>query len=185
MMLKTKNFYLRPFQESDLNALYDLIKNGEIFDVVSPDFSEEKAKIILDILIESWKNLEFIKLAAFKNDSNEFVGYGGFELLADLLDIKELAPENDLIKSSGDLEFGIRVHKKFSGKGYGSELTAAICDWAFKEFPIKRIVALTNLENVAPQEILRKTGFLYAGNINSQKYGKEMICFIKDAEQQQ
>lgn len=181
MMIKTKNFYLRPFQESDFDALCDLFKNSEL----SADFPEEKVKILLDNFIKSWKNLEYLKLAAFTNDGDKFAGYGGFELLTDLLDIKELAPEDGLIKSSGDLEFGGRMHKDFLGEGYATELTGAICDWAFKEFPIKRIVSLNELQNVAPQEVILKNGFKYAGNINSQKYGKELLCFIKDADQQQ
>lgn len=163
---------------------------------MSADFSEEKAKKILDRFIRSWQNLGFTKFAIFTNDSEELVGYAGFELLHDIENNRNPLPENEFNKnikkfagedyqeSSGDLELGYRLHKKFWGRGYASELAGSLCAWAFKTFPINRIVAVTELLNVASQKVLLKNGFEYVGKVNSKKYGEELFYFIKNPDEE-
>ncbi|MES2961165.1 MAG: GNAT family N-acetyltransferase [Pseudomonadota bacterium] len=183
MILKTKNFYLRPFQESDFDAWCEWVKSSEAIDYLSADFSEEKAKKILDKFIKSWQDFGFTKFAIFTHDSEELVGYAGFALLDDLeinKNIRKFAYKDDQ-EFSSDLELGYRLHKKFWGKGYASELAGALCTWAFKKFPINRIVAVTELLNIASQKVLLKNGFEYVGKVNSKKYGEELFYFIKES----
>ncbi len=191
MILKTKNFYLRPFQEGDFDAWCGWVKSSEAIDYLSADFSEEKAKKILDKFIKSWQDFGFTKFAVFTNDGEELVGYAGFALLDDLEINENQLPENEFNKNirkfagkdnqefSSDLELGYRLHKKFWGKGYASELAGELCAWAFKKFSINRIVAVTELLNIASQKVLLKNGFEYVGKVNSKKYGEELFYFIK------
>jgi RimJ/RimL family protein N-acetyltransferase len=44
------------------------------------------------------------------------------------------------------------------GKGYVSEATRAIIDWAFQQQSIYRVYATTDIENVASQRVLEKVG---------------------------
>jgi len=196
MILKTKIFYLRPFQESDFDAWCNWVKNSEAIDYLSADFSEEKAKKILDKFIKSWQDFGFTKFAVFTNDGEELVGYAGFALLDDLEINENPLPENEFNKnikkfagkddqeSSGDLELGYRLHKKFWGQGYASELAGALCTWAFKKFPINKIVAVTELLNIASQKVLLKNGFEYVSKVNSKKYGEELFYFIKNPDEE-
>ena len=99
MILKTKNFYLRPFQEGDFDAWCGWVKSSEAIDYLSADFSEEKAKKILDKFIKSWQDFGFTKFAVFTNDGEELVGYAGFALLDDLEINENQLPENEFNKN--------------------------------------------------------------------------------------
>lgn len=49
------------------------------------------------------------------------------------------------------------------GKGYVSEATRAIIDWAFQQDSIYRVYATTDVENVASQRVLEKVGMQCEG----------------------
>jgi RimJ/RimL family protein N-acetyltransferase len=49
------------------------------------------------------------------------------------------------------------------GKGYVSEATRAVIDWAFQQQSIYRVYATTDVENVASQRVLEKVGMQCEG----------------------
>ncbi len=49
------------------------------------------------------------------------------------------------------------------GKGYVTEATRAIIDWAFQQDSIYRVYATTDVENVASQRVLEKVGMQCEG----------------------
>ena len=55
-------------------------------------------------------------------------------------------------------ELGYWLAEPHWGKGYVSEATRAIIDWAFQQPSIYRVYATTDVENVASRRVLEKVG---------------------------
>jgi len=179
--IETQNFYLRPFNKDDFDMFYEWAVTGEAITINKPDDLKDR----LNRFIALYNDLGFTKFAVFYKETNDFVGYCGFELLYDASN-KFVHPlqENELTKKMkqfagknyqnhyGDLELGYRLHKNYWNKGYATEVSKAVCDWAFDRFPIDRIVAFTNPDNIGSQRVLEKVGFQYIQNVDMHGYDR-------------
>ena len=71
-------------------------------------------------------------------------------------------------------EFGYIFNPKFHKKGYGSESSAALIEYAFKNYNTLRIMARCNPENPASWKLSEKIGFRREGHF------KQCDSFRKD-----
>lgn len=58
---------------------------------------------------------------------------------------------------------GYGAARAYWGKGYVSEATRAIIDWAFQQPSIYRVYATTDVENIASRRVLEKVGMQCEG----------------------
>lgn len=59
------------------------------------------------------------------------------------------------------MEIGYGLHPEHCGREYVTEAANLICDYLFQRYPIEKITAHTNLDNIGSQRVLQKTGFHY------------------------
>ncbi len=60
----------------------------------------------------------------------------------------------------GQIEFGIRIwDRSYWGRGYGSEITGLLCDWAFEHTNVDVIVLKTPTTNLRAIRCYTKCGF--------------------------
>jgi len=93
--------------------------------------------------------------------SYETLGYGFY-----LLKLKETGTPVGicgLIRRDflNDADIGFALLPEYEGKGYGYESSNAVLRYAIQELGMKRIVAITDSENVASQKLLEKLGLKY------------------------
>ncbi|TDT51607.1 RimJ/RimL family protein N-acetyltransferase [Enterobacter sp. AG5470] len=62
-------------------------------------------------------------------------------------------------------EVGFLFAPQAQGKGYGRESLKAVCDYAFSEGGIRRLVATVTSGNIASRRLLEKTGFILEGEL--------------------
>ncbi len=72
-------------------------------------------------------------------------------------------------------ELGYIFNPKFHKKGYGSESSLALVEYAFKNYKAHRIMARCNPENPASWKLLEKIGFRREGHF------RECGSFRKDS----
>jgi len=60
---------------------------------------------------------------------------------------------------NGEVELGAGTLDGFMNRGYMTETTKLLCDYALKNMPVKNIIANCSPENVASQRTLEKCGF--------------------------
>jgi RimJ/RimL family protein N-acetyltransferase len=98
--------------------------------------------------------------------------------------------DNQLI---GMIELRIRDHKADLGyvlargywnKGYMTEATKAVVDWALAQKEIYRVWAVCDVENIASARVLEKTGMKYEGllrrwliHTNTSKEPRDCFCY--------
>ena len=67
---------------------------------------------------------------------------------------------------SGEVELGYSFLKNFWGKGYASESVKGGLEYAFSRLKLSSLVAITQVENIASQKVLLKSGFTQLEDIN-------------------
>lgn len=65
----------------------------------------------------------------------------------------------DVPSTSGEVEIGYGLGKKFEHNGYMTEAVKAMCDWALEQNDIAHVIAETEVGNTASQNILKRCGF--------------------------
>lgn len=72
-------------------------------------------------------------------------------------------------------ELGYSIERKYWNKGIGTEMAAAMVDYAFKEMNANKVVAVTVIENIGSQRVLEKAGFTKMENLV--RDGEELAYF--------
>lgn len=72
---------------------------------------------------------------------------------------KRLGVTGYIHRDSGCAEVGFLFAPDAQGQGYGTESLQAVCDYAFREGGIKRLIATVTAGNLASRSLLEKVGF--------------------------
>lgn len=64
----------------------------------------------------------------------------------------------------GEVSVGYAVLPAFEGRGYASEMTAALVDWALAQPRVERVIAETEWAHPASVRVLSKLGFVRSGS---------------------
>ena len=79
------------------------------------------------------------------------------------MDFKDVPDDN------GETEIGYGLGEAFTHQGYMTEAVQALCDWAMRQPMVKHIIAETETDGYASQNILERCGF--------QKYQQGETCW--------
>ena len=60
---------------------------------------------------------------------------------------------------NGEVEIGYGLGKRFEHNGYMTEAVDTICKWALRQNGIVHVIAETDVDNFASQNILKRCGF--------------------------
>jgi len=64
----------------------------------------------------------------------------------------------------GEVEIGFSILSAWKGRGYATELTSALVDNAFVDLSVQKVIAHTTAQNIASINVLKKAGFVCAGD---------------------
>lgn len=157
-MLATHRLNLRQWELDDADFVFDLYSRWEVqrFIGLVPRIMEDPAEAIERISV--WRGLQHpvhgiwaVEIAA----TNQLVG---------ILLLKPIPASGKSmpLQPSGDTEIGWHFHPDYWGNGYASEAAAAVLAHAFQS-GLQKIVAVTNPENHASQEVCRRIGMTHSG----------------------
>lgn len=84
-------------------------------------------------------------MPAYLKSDDSFIGWGGLKKL----------------DRTEHIELGYRLDKPYWGKGFATEIAKGIVNYAKGHLTIAQLVAVTDLNNLASQQVLSKVGFSY------------------------
>src|SRR3990167_10800322 len=148
IFLETKKLILKMPQLSDLDNLAILRSDLEVMKNTGYGVTQtkEQVKEYLDFAISYQEKNGMGFCLVFEKESGSFIGEAGlFHLLFD--------------DTQSEIELGYHLHKKFWGKGYGTELAKALVHWGFQHLSTNKLVSTTYPDNVASQKVLKNAGF--------------------------
>jgi RimJ/RimL family protein N-acetyltransferase len=144
MILQTARLILRPFAESDLDRIVDLMANEEFMKFSMGPMTREQAARFLQKVI-GWNRAGLpSQFAMIDRETGRLIGYCGF-----------LHQEVDGAK---EIEIGYRLHPDFWNRGLATETAHAVRDHAFRDLQLERVISLIHPDNHASRRVTEKNG---------------------------
>ena len=145
--LHTKHLLIRPWKVTDAEALYTQAHNPIIGKRCgwNPHKSVDESREIIEVVLS--------KSHSFAICLANNIPIGSIGLL--------LQGESNLPVSENEAEIGYWLGEDFWGKGYVTEATLRVLQYAFDELHLTQLWASAYKENIASQRVLEKCGFRY------------------------
>ena len=144
MIIKTKDFVLRPPKKEDVNSLWENYNDSDVArNMVTMETEKEFKKEFLELLKKKDKT------------SDRFVIVIGGNAVGKIA-LREIVPKLKGTVSSW-------IGKNYRSKGIMTKANILACDYWFDKYGIRRIEARTREYNKAAQRSLEKSGFKLEG----------------------
>lgn len=134
------------WNKMDVAEAIELWGDNEVTRYIGGPFSIDKIKARLSIEIENHFKHKIQYWPIFLKINGAFAGCCGLRPYKDQLNV---------------LETGCHLCKNYWGKGFASEATKRVLEYAFNELKIKMVVAGHNPNSIRPKITLTKLGFSY------------------------
>lgn len=161
----TARLILRPFTMADIEALFEIVNEPDIFKFFPSKsaWTLEKCERYINYQTQHWENLGYGHWAVTLAESDQLLGWCGLEFLPD----------------TKEIEVGYLLSKPFWNKGYATEAAMASVQFGKKDIRLQEIIGLTDPLNFASQRVLEKCGLAFT---RKQVYfGMEMFRFSTQA----
>ena len=162
-MLTTARLALRPFAANDVNDLLAMDGDERVMRTIGsglPGRTREQCTQALErMLAFAATHAGYGLLHASRCDDRAFVGGCGLYPL----------PDTD------DVEIAYRLPYGCWGRGYATEMAAAVLAHGFAALNLARVVGVTHLDNAPSQRVLEKIGMRAEGT--AVHYGRTMRVF--------
>jgi RimJ/RimL family protein N-acetyltransferase len=152
MRLETERLYLVPLTARQLRLWVDNIQDLEK-ELDCSYQAEPMEGMFLDIV-----NGQAEKTAS---DEANYL-YHSFWFLVRKADraVVGSADFKDVPDANGEVEIGYGLGKQFRNSGYMTESVKAMCEWALKQKGVAHVIAETDVDSPASQNILKRCGFV-------------------------
>lgn len=107
-----------------------------------------------------FKQILQMQLEATKQDESNYMWHS-FWIIIRKADRKAigLIDFKDIPNKENQVEIGYGLGKQYEKQGYMTETVEKLCDWALKKDNVKHIIAETELDGYASQNVLKRCGF--------------------------
>jgi len=149
LRLKGEQVYLRALEPGDLDFLYQLENNPEVWEIsgtITP-YSKHILKSYLDNAHRDIYEVKQLRLCIC-TDKNALIGF---------VDLFDFDPKNRRVG------VGIVLVADERDKGVGSETLRLVCDYAFSALDLRQLYANVTADNERSLHLFRKLGFLQVG----------------------
>jgi ribosomal-protein-alanine N-acetyltransferase len=144
VLLTTDRLALRRFTFDDLDWLSQLYSDEEVTRYLGGTKDRDSLEVMMRVRILDYYD-QHPGLGMWLTTERATGERVGFHLLSN-------------IQGETIIQIGFGLAKSAWGKGYGTEMAAAVLRYGFVDRGLPRIVAIANLENHASQHVLQKIG---------------------------
>lgn len=134
MLLETERLFLREMNESDYDALYEVLKDSDIRQHYPYTFDETRVRGWISRNIERYQIFGFGRWAVCLKESGEMIGDCGLTM--------------QLIGGQIKPEIGYNIRKDQRRKGYAKEAAIAVRDWTFENTTFNVIYSYMKCTNI-------------------------------------
>lgn len=146
--------YLRAVEPEDLNIMYEMENDPEMWDISS--FTVPYSRYVLKQYIEGSQSDMFadkqLRLMIVCRQDERTLG---------TIDITDFVP----LHSRGAV--GIALHKDYRGEGYAKEALGLLCEYAFNFLSIRQLYAFISRDNESSLRVFSACGFEQTGLLKS------------------
>lgn len=149
IIIETERLKLRQFNEEDAEPLCEVCNQDDILKWM-PDWkctveqARESIKWFSSQYEKANKNTARIMLAVTLKENKKVIGMIGIG------NKKEV---------DNEIEMAYFISKKYCNRGYMSEASQAISQWAFRTLHLDYLIAIVEIDNYPSQRVVEKCGF--------------------------
>ncbi len=146
--IETERLILRPFVESDYQAVYDFASDDEVQKYTgqkSITSVEEAKAIIKNSFYKDYATYGYGRWAVIYKPDNRLIGFNGLKFMPEV----------------NDTDIGYRYLKEYWGKGIATEAAKPMIKYGFEHLNLEKIIGIAMHENVASCKVLEKLGLVY------------------------
>lgn len=146
-IIRTERLSLRLFEDKDLDDVYKLFTDPEIQKYLSPKNrrTREQLEVSLKKFANHWNERGFGILCVTKKESDEMLGYCGFQFFDE----------------TNEVEILFCTRREDWNKGFATEAAKGCIKYGFEILNFDKIYAATDPQNLASQIVLKKLGMHY------------------------
>lgn len=145
-LLETERLKLRKFLPKDSLGFFHLNNDPKVLEFTgdSPFLSENEALKFIQSY-DHYQKFGFGRWSVILKETGEYLGFCGLKFTEEL----------------DEVDIGFRFFRNCWNKGFATESSLAVLDFAFSELKLKRIVARTMPENKASIRVIEKIGMRF------------------------
>lgn len=164
MILETNRLYLRALETKDLEVLSGMYSNPEVMRFIGTGvtFTKSQSEKSIRMWNEYEKEHGYSNWAVIRKEDGVLLGKCGLSGLPD---------------KSG-IEVSYILDEQYWGKGYATEISAAVLELGFSKFALKKIVALVYPQNSPSIKVLEKIGMKY--EIEAEYWGIKFLVYARE-----
>jgi RimJ/RimL family protein N-acetyltransferase len=150
---ESERLYFRNILPQDENDLFEMDSDPEVHRFLEnkPVKSMEEIRQVIAMLNRQYEQNGIARWAVIDKNTQECLGWAGLKYFGD----------EGMNGHTHFYEHGYRFKQKHWGKGYATEASRAILDYGFKNLGVESIYAITDVNNLDSQKVLKKLGFRY------------------------
>lgn len=149
MYYKDDTIIIREFTPQEFGLFSSLFENPNVTRYL-PYKTPDEYKEMFEKALADYKEGPFSRWGIFNAQNNEFVGMCLARIFLDNPD---------------QLEVGYTLAENYWGKGLGTQVCKALVNHCLSSDDQKDIVAVTDLDNIGSQKVLKKSGFSRIENL--------------------
>ena len=135
MVIEAERLLLRELTYKDFPVLFEILSDPETMRHYPQPFDENRTKDWIEWNLQNYKIYGFGLWAVVLKETDDFIGDCG-------LTIQNI--DGDLLP-----EIGYHINKKYWRRGFGSEATRAVRDWAFEHTEYDCLYSYMKYTNIA------------------------------------
>lgn len=147
--LETKRLILREVLSTDVDKLFELDSNPNVQKFVGNITVKDKAEVekLIQNLQQQYVENGIARWAVIEKETGELIGWSGIKLIKETMN-----------NHNNFYELGYRFIENYWGKGFATETTIPLVDYAFENLKAENIYAICDVENKGSKNVLEKTG---------------------------
>lgn len=153
IFIETERLVLREIIPEDAKAFFEMDSNPEVVKYVGMKPLTEIGQSVemIKSIRKQYEENGIGRWAVIQKDTGKLVGWSGLKL------IKAINNHHNIY------DLGYRFTSEYRGKGYATETSIAVLNYAFTEMTLGKVFAYADVENNASNHVLKKLGFAEKG----------------------
>jgi ribosomal-protein-alanine N-acetyltransferase len=149
--IETNRLLLRHFTPNDIEELYQIYSNPELFKYMVNEISSDKFLLwkqtiaIINSIMLNWQKYHFGVWAIVDKKHQNLIGHCGFKFL----------------ENTTEVQIGYLLKKSYWGKGLATEAASAALKYGFEIAHLEKVVAVAKPDNIASRRVMEKLGMNY------------------------
>ncbi|MCU5331847.1 GNAT family N-acetyltransferase [Bacillus wiedmannii] len=161
MILETEYLCLKEMRQDDLKMM---LQDPDVMYAYKHNFSDADVQSWLDKNIKRYKDFGFGLWGMYLKETDEFIGNAGLSMQD--TDVEQVIEIEYLLK------------KEFWHKGYASEITKSIKEYAFNELGLSKVYSIIKHDNIASQKVAKKLGMIKEKEFMTKYYNGDMLHYL-------